>query len=180
MGVSQSKRIQSLVYSALFCVIIVLCSYICVPTPLPFTLQTFGVYCACFILGGRRALYSVITYISLGAVGIPVFSFFRGGLSTLLGATGGYIWGFVFIPLCCMILSKKSVLSKVTALYTGTILCYITGTLQYTAAYMNATNLQAILTAVTVCVIPYIIPDALKLILAKIVSDRLSHYITLQ
>ncbi len=176
----RNNKAKSLAYSALFCSLIAICSWICIPTPLPFTLQTFGVYCACFLLGSRRALYSVVTYIALGVVGIPVFSGFRGGFDSLLDATGGYIWGFLFIPLCCMIISEKSKSLKVIALAFGTLLCYTAGTLQYVAVYMNGIGVQNILTAVTICVLPYIIPDIIKLILAKFISKRLSQYIKIQ
>ena len=61
----------------------------------PFTMQTFAVFLALGLLGGRRGTYAVLVYLLLGMIGIPVFSGFRGGPGVLLGTTGGYILGFL-------------------------------------------------------------------------------------
>jgi biotin transport system substrate-specific component len=86
---------RELVYTALFAVLIALCAWISVPTAVPFTLQTFGVFAALTMLGGRRGFFAVLCYVLLGAAGLPVFSGFRGGAGMLFGSTGGYI--FVFL-----------------------------------------------------------------------------------
>lgn len=92
-------RTKDLTLIALFTVLTAVCAWISVPVPAPliqFTMQTFAVFAALLTLGGRRGTYAVTAYLLLGAVGAPVFSNFRGGLSVLLGATGGYILGFFF------------------------------------------------------------------------------------
>ena len=91
-------RTVDLAYIALFAVLMAVCAWITIPIPKPFvqfTLQTFAVFMALITLGGRRGLYVTVVYLLMGAVGVPVFSGFRGGLSVLLDTTGGYIIGFV-------------------------------------------------------------------------------------
>ena len=75
-----SRRSQTvdMTHIALFAVLLAVCGWISVPVPpIPFTLQTFGVFAAMLFLGGRRSLYAVAVYLLLGAVGLPVFSGFR-------------------------------------------------------------------------------------------------------
>ena len=83
--------ITSMIYIALMAVIITICSWISIPGPVPFTLQTFAVFTALLLLGTRDGLISIVVYLLLGAVGVPVFSGFSGGIGHLLGPTGGYL-----------------------------------------------------------------------------------------
>ena len=87
--------ITSMIYIALMAVIITICSWISIPGPVPFTLQTFAVFTALLLLGTRDGLISIVVYLLLGAVGVPVFSGFSGGIGHLLGPTGGYLIGFI-------------------------------------------------------------------------------------
>lgn len=85
-----------MVYIAVFAVLIAICSWISIPTTVPFTLQTFAIFLAVGVLGGKRGSLSVLIYILLGAVGIPVFAGFSGGFGTLLGSTR---WLYYRIPI---------------------------------------------------------------------------------
>ena len=98
-GTKNNYRTIDLVYIALGAVLIAVCSWISIPTTVPFTMQTFAVFFVLSALGGRRGTMAVIVYVLLGAVGIPVFAQFTSGIGILLGSTGGYIVGFVFIGL---------------------------------------------------------------------------------
>ena len=86
-------------YIALFAVAIAICSWISVPATVPFTLQTFGVFLAAAVLGGKRGTLAVLVYLALGMAGVPVFAGFQGGMGCLLGSTGGYLIGFLFLAL---------------------------------------------------------------------------------
>ena len=92
-------RTQELARAALFAALIAICSWISIPTAVPFTLQTFAVFLALGVLGGKLGTLSVAVYLLLGAVGLPVFAGFQGGLGALLGATGGYLAGFLLTAL---------------------------------------------------------------------------------
>ena len=99
----QSTR--DLAYIALFAVLIAICSWIAIPIlQVPYTLQTFAVFLAVGVLGGKRGTLAVLVYILLGAVGVPVFAGFTGGLGVLLGTTGGYILGFLCTALLMWLL----------------------------------------------------------------------------
>ena len=91
-----SSSIRSLCQIALFAAIIAVCSQIQIPLTVPFTMQTFAVFSALAILGGKNGTISILIYIALGAIGIPVFAGFSGGIGVLFGTTGGYILGFLF------------------------------------------------------------------------------------
>lgn len=95
----KGSKTYDMVYIAVFAVIMAICSWISIPAQVPFTLQTFGVFVAVGVLGGKRGTLAVLVYILLGALGIPVFAGFQGGMGILLGTTGGYIVGFLFSSL---------------------------------------------------------------------------------
>ena len=90
------SKTYDIVYIAVFAVIMAICSWISIPTAVPFTLQTFGVFVAVGVLGGKRGTLSILVFILLGAIGVPVFAGFSGGIGVLAGTTGGYIIGFLF------------------------------------------------------------------------------------
>ena len=88
-------RTYDMAYIGIFAVVIAVCSWISIPAAVPFTLQTFAVFLAVILLGGKRGTMAVLVYILLGAMGIPVFAGFRGGIGVLFNNTGGYIVGFL-------------------------------------------------------------------------------------
>ena len=97
---------KDMVYIALFTSIMIVCAFITIPFAIPFTLQTFALFTIIGILGTKRAFISVLLYLLLGAVGLPVFSGFRGGIGHLFGATGGYLLGFLLTTLISGFLMK--------------------------------------------------------------------------
>ena len=102
------SKTYDIVYIAVFAVIMAICSWISIPAAVPFTLQTFGVFIAVGILGGKRGTLSVLVFILLGAIGVPVFAGFSGGIGVLAGTTGGYIIGFLFSALVMWAMEKTS------------------------------------------------------------------------
>lgn len=92
-------KTQEAVYGGFSIALLAICSWISIPLTIPFTLQTFGIFFICFLFGGKKGTLYVLAYIITGAIGLPVFSGFRGGMSALLDLTGGYIVGFVWSSL---------------------------------------------------------------------------------
>lgn len=164
----------------MFTAIIAVCSWISIPGPVPFTLQTFGVFLAVGTLGGKRGTVSVLIYLLLGAIGAPVFSGFTGGIGKLFGSTGGYIIGFLCSALIMWgmeaLLGRKNFI-KILSMVLGLIVCYLFGTIWFMVVYTNNNGEIGLWSALTMCVIPYIIPDAVKIALAFILSAKLSKYI---
>ena len=172
MSVTTSKQkwaARDMAYVAIFAVTIAICSWISIPTTVPFTLQTFAVFLAVGVLGGRRGTFAVLVYILLGAVGLPVFAGFSGGLGALLGTTGGYIIGFFFSALLYWamtnVLGEKTPV-MVVAMVLGLIVCYAFGTVWFMTVYARNSGAIGLGTALGWCVIPFIIPDLVKIALA--------------
>ncbi|MBR3289966.1 MAG: biotin transporter BioY [Clostridia bacterium] len=161
------------IMAALICV----CSWLTVPSVVPFTMQTFAVFCAVLLLGGKDGLYAVLLYLIMGAIGLPVFSGFSGGVGYMLGPTGGYMVGFVLTALLywlCEPLCKKRRFLRYPVLAAGLLLCYAAGTLWFVTV-MSAPERggdYTYLSALGVCVVPYLLPDAAKLLLAGFLCDR--------
>lgn len=172
-------RTVDLALIALCASLIAVCSWISIPTVVPFTLQTFAVFCVLELLGGKKGTVSILVYILLAAVGVPVLSGFSGGLSALLGTTGGYVLGFLLIGLLYWLsesLFGKKLPVRISALVLGLAVCYAFGTAWFMIVYANKTGPVGLGTALGWCVIPFIIPDLIKLALAVGVASRLRKY----
>ncbi len=173
---------KELVFTALMAVIIAVCSWISIPTTVPFTLQTFGVFCALGLLGGKKGTFAVLVYIILGAVGVPVFAGFSGGIGALLGSTGGYIVGFLLSAIAYWLITKAfgdKLPVMIIAMAVGLIVCYAFGTIWFMYVYARNTGSIGIITALGWCVFPFIIPDAIKIACAIILTKRLGKYVKL-
>ncbi len=161
---------------AMFTVIIAVCSWISVPSAVPFTLQTFGVFASVGILGGKRGSLAVLIYILLGAIGVPVFSGFSGGLGYLFGATGGFIIGFLFASLAMWAAEgflKSKRFGNIISSALGLIICYAFGTAWFMLVFTKKSGEIGFVTALSACVLPYIIPDVIKIILANGISLKI-------
>lgn len=140
-------------------------------SPVPISLGMLGVYFVTTVLGMRLGTASVVIYILLGLIGIPVFTGFTAGPGKLLGPTGGYIIGYIFMALICGLFVDR--FSKSLPLYflgmlLGTAVCYFFGTL-WLAHQMQYTFFQALMAGV----IPYIPADLVKLIAARAIGWQL-------
>ncbi|MBR2967823.1 MAG: biotin transporter BioY [Clostridia bacterium] len=159
---------------ALFVVIMAICSWISIPTVIPFTLQTLGLFLCIGMLGGKNATFTIAVYLLMGIIGVPVFSNFTGGIGIILGAGGGYLIGFLAAAanswLIESLLAKRKLVPLIS-MVVGLLLCYVIGTVWYTLVYVPTTSLSA-LTAITTCVLPYLLPDTLKIALALFVCKR--------
>ena len=87
-------RVVDLTYMAVCAALIAVCAWITVPAAVPFTLQIFGVFCVLGLLGGKRGTVAILVYILLGAVGLPVFSGFNGGMLSRFSDLRENIEGF--------------------------------------------------------------------------------------
>ncbi len=156
---------------AMLCV----CGWLAVPIgDVALTMQTFGVFLTLYLLGGKRGTVTVCVYLILGAVGLPVFSGFRGGIGILLGATGGYLVGFLVTGL---IYWAVTALCGQRGIAVGMILgllgCYAFGSGWYLLIYADA---NALIAVIMKCVLPFVIPDFIKLYLACSLGKRLRRH----
>lgn len=174
------QRTKDITYIALMIGIISICSWISVPTVVPFTLQTFAVFASVLLLGGKRGTVAIVCYILIGLAGAPVFSNMTGGIAQLAGLTGGYIIGFVFVGLIYWLfesLLEKKLWWQVTALILGLVVCYTFGTGWFMVVYGNRFGTISLASALSMCVIPFIPVDLAKLasaiLIAKAVEKRI-------
>lgn len=156
--------------SSLFAALLAVCAWLSIPvSDISVTMQTFGISLCLLLLGGKWGSLSIAIYLLLGSVGLPVFSGFRGGFGQLLGVTGGFLWGFLVMGLVFWGLERQG---KLPALLAGLLACYGCGCAWF---YLySGGGLGFILLR---CVLPYLIPDAIKLWLAIRLSKRLSNVI---
>ena len=163
-------------YVAVSIALIAVCSWIAVPMTIPFTLQTFAVCLVAALLGLKSGLWATAGYMALGFIGVPVFSGFRSGPGVLLGPTGGYIIGFLFTALTVGLAVQKfgrRLPVLILSMSAGILLCYIFGTFWFMLVYARDTGTVSLGTAVALCVLPYLIPDGIKLTIAALLAVRL-------
>ena len=167
---------RDLTYVAVCAVLMAVCSWISIPATVPFTLQTFAVFCSLGLLGGRRGTAAILVYLLLGALGVPVFAGFSGGIGILFGTTGGYLLGFILMGLVYWLgerLSMDSRNIRIISMVLGLLLCYAFGTAWFMFVYARQTGAIALGTALAWCVVPFLLPDLVKMALALLLSGRL-------
>lgn len=164
----KTKKTFNITVSALFTAVIVLLAQISIMTPsVPITLQILGIALCGYTLSLKSALGCVVTYIALGALGLPVFSSFRGGVQIILGPTGGFIIGFIFLTVCCGLsqISKSNIL-KIAFGIGGILLCHLTGVVQYSVVSGNG-----IAESFVTVSLPFILKDVILLVVAFYLSN---------
>ena len=175
MDTAAYNKTRDMVFIGIFAALIAICSWISIPTTVPFTLQTMGVFAAVGLLGGRRGSLAVLVYILLGLVGLPVFAGFSGGVGVLLGATGGYIIGFLASAL--LMWGMEALFGKgrpvlAISMVLGLAVCYAIGTLWFMVVYTKTSGAVGLGTVLGWCVLPFILPDLIKIAVALFLTDR--------
>ncbi|MCH5259770.1 MAG: biotin transporter BioY [Lachnospiraceae bacterium] len=176
IGAVNRSRTYDVAYIGIFTALITICSWISIPAAIPFSLQTFAVFLAVSILGGKRGTLAVVVYVLLGAIGIPVFAEFTGGIGIILRSTGGYIIGFIFSALVMWLMESlfgRRIWVQGISMVLGLIACYAVGTAWFMFVYMRDTGAVGLTTVLGWCVVPFVIPDALKIVLALMLSSAL-------
>lgn len=169
-------KVRDMARGGLFVALMAVCAWISVPTPdIAFTMQTFAVALCLCLLGGKRGTFCIGVYLLLGAVGAPVFSGFRGGAGVLLGATGGYVIGFFFFGLVYWLAGSR--LPKAVALMLGMLVCYCVGTIWFYWVYLQNGSAIGVGAVLIKCVLPFLLPDAVKLGLAVMLAGRLKKFV---
>lgn len=173
-AVKQPFKTTDIAYIGMFAALMAICSWISIPTTVPFTLQTMGVFTAVGLLGGKRGTTAVLVYILMGALGLPVFSGFSGGVGILFGSTGGYIIGFLASALVMWAMEAmfgKGRAVLLCSMVLGLLVCYAFGTVWFLQVYTRANGAVGLATVLGWCVIPFIIPDLVKISVAMVLSN---------
>lgn len=166
--------------AALGTALMAVCAWITIPTAIPFTLQTFAVFLVTGLLGLKCGTASLLAYLLLGAAGLPIFSNFRGGVGVLFGTTGGYLIGFIFTALTIGLMTKylgRSLPVLIISMALGAVFYYIFGTVWFLYLYTSTSGPIALTSVLSMCVVPFLIPDAIKLLLAALLTRRLQGHL---
>lgn len=174
---AKKKKFKTIdiVYIGLFAALIAVCAWISIPLTVSFTLQTCAVCLTAGLLGWKRGTLTVLVYILLGMVGLPVFTGFKSGIAAVTGPTGGYIVGFIFTALIVGLAADrlgKRLWVNILFMAIGILVCYLFGTVWFMIAYK-----VTFVSALTTCVIPFLIPDAVKIAVAAILVNRLKKFV---
>lgn len=168
--VLKKLKTRDMAHIALAVALNAVCAFITIPATVPFTLQIFGVFFTLEYVGGRRGAIAVWIYLLMGAIGLPVFAGFRGGFSVLLSATGGFLMAFAAVALLYFIadICRLPRILHYPLAAISLALVYFGGCAWF--VYMMGGSLKH---ALLICVVPFILPDLVKVTLAFLLSDRL-------
>ena len=162
---------RGMVLAALFAALLSVFSQLAVPmVPVPINLGLLAVYLCALALEPRWALISVGLFLSMGAVGLPVFAGFRGGPAALFGPTGGYLLGYVCAAGLIAALREKAdcPAGRLGILTLGLLACYIPGTL-----WLMMLTGRTAAEALPLAVYPFLPGDAVKIIAAAMLAPKL-------
>ena len=137
--------------------------------PIPFSFGIFGAFLTGLMLRPANAAAAIGIYLLLGAAGLPVFAGFKGGLSVLTGMTGGFLLGYLLIAFTTAVAVEKTrqfpFAVKTSAIlfaeFAGLIACYALG-----SAWFMIISGNPLSVALSACVLPFVLPDCLKIVLA--------------
>ncbi|MDD2190319.1 MAG: biotin transporter BioY [Eubacteriales bacterium] len=144
-------------------------------SPVPITFANLGIYLTVMLLGMKKGTISCLLYLLIGFAGLPVFSFFTGGPAKLLGPTGGYLIGYIFLAIIAGYFVDKyagKVHFYIVGMVLGTVVLYALGTI-WLAYQANLTFEAALLAGV----IPYIPGDVIKIVISAILGPAVKKQI---
>ncbi len=167
-------KTKELILCSIFAALTSILAQVSIPIPIttvPLTLQIFAVSITGLILGSKCGFISILIYLLIGSIGIPVFANFSGGAAVLFGPTGGYLLGLPIMSFIIGYIREKSSspFIVIIGMLLGLILDYTTGTLMF-ATITGNTIYQSII----YCVVPFIVLDLMKIVLAYIVGSTVS------
>ena len=171
---NQKIRTKQMVLIALMTAVTCVLGPLSIPlpfSPVPISLTNFAIFLTIFVLGMKSGTISFIIYLLLGAVGVPVFSSFRGGFQVLAGPTGGYLIGFIFLALImgfALDHFDRKLVPTIIGMIIGMAVCYAFGTV-WLAKLLSLSFKEGLMMGV----IPYLAGDAAKIIIAAIVGPKL-------
>lgn len=140
-------------------------------SPVPLSLTIFALFISSYVLGLKYGIVSFLLYALIGLVGVPVFSKFTGGPAVLLGPTGGYIIGFIFVSFFTGLFIERFEGKRymhAIGMIIGVVICYAFGT-----AWLAQVAGMGFVQALYAGVIPFIPADAAKMIVALAIGPKI-------
>lgn len=156
------QNTHELIKVAMFSAITAVLSQIILPVgPVPYNLGLLGAMLAGLLCAPCTAVFAMVAYIFMGAIGLPVFAGFMGGFGVLLNSTGGYLFGYIFVALFTSLARHKKWFLTTTAMLFGLLLCYAFGT-----GWFMAVSQNDLVASLAYCVVPFVLPDLAKIVCA--------------
>lgn len=171
MNESKKSTIYFLTSSAIVTALMCIFGPMSVPIGvIPISLTNLVIYFAVYVVGWKGATVSYIVYILLGLVGLPVFSGFQGGPAKLVGPTGGYLLGFVFITIIAGLCYDKTngkvkIPAALIGMVVSTAITYFFGTVWFVFQTGNT-----VVASLSLCVFPFIPFDLAKMVIATVIG----------
>lgn len=167
----KSQRVRNLTHVALMVAFLAVISQISIPTAfsVPITLQIFAVSLIGYVLSPKKSLLVLIVYVCIGAIGIPVFANFQGGIFHLISYTGGFIWGYFPLALLCSLNVKGM---RIPFGIIGAILCHLLGVIQYSLVAKIS-----FIAAFLAMSLPYVLKDFVLVTLAYLCAKAINNRI---
>lgn len=163
-----NKTIRNMALISVMAALICVLAPVAIPVgTIPITLATFVIYITAALLGPKRGTFATLLYIAIGMIGVPVFSAYRSGFGVVLGATGGYIIGYIplaFISGLFVYRNKKNFIFYPLGMVVGTFVLYTVGTIWY-MVLMDSGLVESLLA----CVVPFLLFDLIKIIIASLI-----------
>lgn len=159
-------KIKDIILCAVFASITSILAQISIPIPfttVPLTMQIFSVALTGMVLGSKKGFISIMMYLILGAIGMPVFSQMRGGIGILIGPRGGFLLGCPFMAFIVGLVSERSSskIHIILSMVVGLIVIYTMGTMMF-----SLVTKSSVYQSLLACVLPFVLADIIKLILA--------------
>ena len=179
---NSNAHIRFITTTALMTAVICILAPLSIPIgPVPISLTNLAIYFTMYILDTKRGTIAYMIYLLLGLAGLPIFSNFTGGPQKLFGPTGGYLIGFIPMALITGLVVdrfyKKRILC-IIVMEASTWICYLFG-----SAWLMVSMKITFKAALMAGVIPFIIEDFIKMVLAGIfgpvLKDRLRRFTSL-
>lgn len=186
----KTKALCRLSVCALFSAVLCVISPIAIPIlPIPFSLSLLVVLLAAAILGPVGGTASVLVYLLIGSLGLPVFGGGMGGFGVLLGPTGGFLWSYLPMSLLYGLLyrfvrssathskqtEKGRILFGALASLPSLLICYIFGAIQYMLVARVSFG-----AAIVICILPFVLFDLIKLLLVSFLAERMERIAVLR
>lgn len=166
------KHIRNLTLRAILAAIICVIAPFALPAgAIPVTLASFIIFIVSACTDLKFSIPAIFIYILLGAIGLPVFSGFSGGLQAVTGVTGGYIIGYIPCALLVGLLCGRHGCKKYVfplSMLAGTLICYACG-----ATWYIMQTKCSFATAMAACVLPFILGDIINIAAASVVCITL-------
>lgn len=168
--------IREITFIAMATALMAIFSQISIPLPftaVPITMQVFGVVVIAIVLEEKISAVAMLIFILLGAIGIPVFSNLSGGISVLVGPTGGYIWGFILMAFIIgYAAARKNKELLFLATYISLIIDYLFGVFQLKIV-LGLSMEKALMVGAYPFIVKDIIVVALAVVIALMVKKNL-------